>query len=164
MEPYFAGQTIDHPHCPLEHVSSAFQSLDTVRALHQTVVSLRTALEDAHREIDNLKKQIVIKSDIDDGKIFHSQRQLKELKDRIDETRELFVKLPPESDTELTVELPLEIESIEKPKDSNLKQKSETKKVDFVESASSDKKNIIPVSSRISPFSISAICPTENSI
>lgn len=59
--------------CPLEHISSAFQSLDTVRALHHTVVSLRSALEDAHKEIDNLKKQISIQTDIDDGKVYRRE-------------------------------------------------------------------------------------------
>lgn len=62
-------------HCaPIENISSvALQSLDTVRALHQTVVSLRTALEDAHREIETLKKQIVITNDIEEGKKYRKQ-------------------------------------------------------------------------------------------
>lgn len=52
-----------------QHIPTvAFQSLDTVRALHQTVVSLRKALEDAHREIDTLKKQINVHEDIEEGK------------------------------------------------------------------------------------------------
>lgn len=71
-----------HPHhhhhavellCPHEHISSAFQSLDTVRALHHTVITLRAALEDAHREIDNLKKNISIQTVIDDGKVYRQQ-------------------------------------------------------------------------------------------
>lgn len=53
-----------------EHVSTTIQSLDTVRALHQTVVCLRSALEDAHREINQLKKQISVNEDIDSGKEF----------------------------------------------------------------------------------------------
>lgn len=57
-------QPTNDPHIP----TVAFQSLDTVRALHQTVVSLRNALEDAHREIDTLKKQIIVKDDIEEGK------------------------------------------------------------------------------------------------
>lgn len=52
----------------------AIQSLDTVRALHQTVVSLRNALEEAHREIDSLKKQITVKDDIEEGKKFRDQQ------------------------------------------------------------------------------------------
>lgn len=60
--------------CPVDNISpAAYQSLDTVRALHQTVVSLRTALEAAHREIDTLKRQIVVTSDIRDGKAYHVQ-------------------------------------------------------------------------------------------
>lgn len=57
-------------HCPLEHASSAFQSFDTVRALHQSVLCLRAALENAHKEIDTLKKQISVQSDVKEGKIF----------------------------------------------------------------------------------------------
>lgn len=66
-----ASQPIESsPECPVEHLSAAIQSLDTVRALHQTVVSLRAALEDAHREIEHLKKHISINVDIDNGKVF----------------------------------------------------------------------------------------------
>lgn len=68
------------PICPVEHLSAAVQSLDTVRALHSTVVSLRTALEEAHREIDQLKKQIRIGEDIESGKEF--RRSLDNLSDR----------------------------------------------------------------------------------
>lgn len=71
MDQSVGDNQFERQHCPLNStVSTAFQSLDTVRALHQTVVSLRTALEDAHKEIDNLKKQILIQTDIDDGKLF----------------------------------------------------------------------------------------------
>lgn len=72
------GQQYEQP-CQLEHISTVFQSLDTVRALHHTVVSLRTALEDAHREIENLKKKISIQTDIDDGKIFHQRVNKEEI-------------------------------------------------------------------------------------
>lgn len=71
MDQTAGGGQFERQHCPLNTtVSTAFQSLDTVRALHQTVVSLRTALEDAHKEIDDLKKQILIQTDIDDGKTY----------------------------------------------------------------------------------------------
>lgn len=62
-------QPTDDPHIP----TVAFQSLDTVRALHQTVVSLRKALENANREIDTLKKQITVKDDIEEGKKYREQ-------------------------------------------------------------------------------------------
>lgn len=68
--------------CPVENISpAAYQSLDTVRALHQTVVSLRTALEAAHREIDTLKRQIVVTSDIRDGKTFFAEDTIRTLTD-----------------------------------------------------------------------------------
>lgn len=57
------------PHIP----TAVYQSLDTVRALHQTVVYLRKALEKAHREIDTLKKQITVKDDIEEGKKYREQ-------------------------------------------------------------------------------------------
>lgn len=53
----------------------AFQSLDTVRALHQTVVHLRNALEEANREIETLKKQIIVKDDIEEGRKYREQQQ-----------------------------------------------------------------------------------------
>lgn len=59
---------------PVDNISpAAFQSLDTVRALHQTVVSLRTALEAAQREIDTLKRQVIVTTDIRDGKAYYEQ-------------------------------------------------------------------------------------------
>lgn len=51
----------------------ALQSLDTVRALHQTVVHLRTALQKANQEIDSLKKQINVKDTIEEGKKYREQ-------------------------------------------------------------------------------------------
>lgn len=59
--------------CPLEHASTAFQSFDTVRALHQSVLCLRAALENAHKEIDTLKKQISVQKDIKEGKLFREK-------------------------------------------------------------------------------------------
>lgn len=53
--------------------TAAYQSLDTVRALHQTVVYLRKALEKAHLEIDSLKNQISVKDDIEEGKKYREQ-------------------------------------------------------------------------------------------
>lgn len=72
-----AHQHTDRAYCTTaESVSpAALQSLDTVRTLHQTVVSLRTALEAAHREIDTLKRQIVVTTDIRDGKAYHVQQE-----------------------------------------------------------------------------------------
>lgn len=75
--------------CPVENISTvAFQSLDTVRALHQTVVSLRTALEEAHKEIDNLKKQIVITTDIEEGKRFREIEKKKQRHSAVNKDKE----------------------------------------------------------------------------
>lgn len=54
--------------------AQANQSLDTVRTLHHTVVSLRNALDDARREISNLKKQINVQTVIDEGKAFKQEQ------------------------------------------------------------------------------------------
>lgn len=65
-----------HFHCPpaslaaVQSCAQANQSLDTVRSLHQTVVSLRNALDDARREISSLKQQMNVRTDIDEGKAF----------------------------------------------------------------------------------------------
>lgn len=47
---------------------TAIRSIDTVRSLHQTVVSLRSALEDSRQEIEKLKKQILITNEIQDAR------------------------------------------------------------------------------------------------
>lgn len=47
---------------------TAIHSIDTVRSLHQTVVSLRSALEDSRQEIEKLRKQILITNEIQDAR------------------------------------------------------------------------------------------------
>ena len=59
---------------------TAVRSIDTVKALHQTVVSLRTALDESRQEIDKLKKQITVNSEIQDAK--HQQHILEESTDQ----------------------------------------------------------------------------------
>lgn len=55
------------------NVQTTLQSLDTVRALHQTVVSLREALENSHKEIEKLKKQIVVHTEVKEGNDYHER-------------------------------------------------------------------------------------------
>lgn len=55
------------------NVQTTLQSLDTVRALHQTVVSLREALENSHKEIEKLKKQIVVHTEVKEGNEYHER-------------------------------------------------------------------------------------------
>lgn len=64
-------------------VPAAYQSLDTVQALHQTVVSLRQTLEKANLEIKSLKNRIAIKEYIDKGKKYHSQLNIDSIRDRL---------------------------------------------------------------------------------
>lgn len=47
---------------------TAIRSIDTVRSLHQTVVSLRSALEESRQEIEKLRKQILISNEIQDAR------------------------------------------------------------------------------------------------
>lgn len=47
---------------------TAIRSIDTVRALHQTVVSLRSALDESRQEIEKLKKQIDINHEIQEAR------------------------------------------------------------------------------------------------
>lgn len=51
-----------------QRYSTAVKSIDTVRALHQTVVSLRSALDESRQEIEKLKKQIVVNHEIQNAK------------------------------------------------------------------------------------------------
>lgn len=72
MERSESGQgSVCYPHYHENHYCTALRSIDTVRALHQTVVSLRTALDDSKREIEKLKKQIVVNNEIQDGRHCH---------------------------------------------------------------------------------------------
>lgn len=50
--------------CPMENLTTTIQSIDTVRTLHQTIVALRTALEDAKLEIQRLRNQLTAQSEI----------------------------------------------------------------------------------------------------
>jgi hypothetical protein len=50
------------------HFCKAIRKIDTVRALHQTIVTLRNALDDSRLEIEKLKKQILISNEIQDAR------------------------------------------------------------------------------------------------
>uniref|UniRef100_A0A182WFN5 Uncharacterized protein n=1 Tax=Anopheles minimus TaxID=112268 RepID=A0A182WFN5_9DIPT len=60
-------------YCPYSDTSSSelqsyVRPFDTVRALHETVVSLRTALEESRREVDQLRQQINVRETVDQGR------------------------------------------------------------------------------------------------
>ncbi|XP_053670371.1 uncharacterized protein LOC128720703 [Anopheles nili] len=60
-------------YCPYSDSSSSelqsyVRPFDTVRALHETVVSLRTALEESRREVDQLRQQINVRDTVEQGR------------------------------------------------------------------------------------------------
>lgn len=73
-----SGQgSVCYPHYHgTSHYCTALRSIDTVRALHQTVVSLRTALDESKLEIEKLKKQIDVNSEIHDSRPCHHPAEL----------------------------------------------------------------------------------------
>ncbi|XP_050090046.1 uncharacterized protein LOC126574108 isoform X2 [Anopheles aquasalis] len=64
-------------YCPYSDSSSSLQSyvrpFDTVRALHETVVSLRTALEESRREVDQLRQQITVRDTVEQARQSHGK-------------------------------------------------------------------------------------------
>lgn len=69
----------EHQYC------TAIRSIDTVRALHQTVVSLRTALEESRLEIEKLKKQILINTEIKDARPCQHSQQIHKIQQQSQE-------------------------------------------------------------------------------
>ena len=85
----------EHQYC------TAIRSIDTVRALHQTVVSLRTALDESRQEIEKLKKQILINSEIQDARqcnhpiSLSQQIDYKALGEKVSELEKIYYKAHP---------------------------------------------------------------------
>jgi hypothetical protein len=93
-----------HPHHQHRYCT-ALQSIDTVRALHQTVVSLRSALDDSRLEIEKLKKQIIVNNEIQEARPCHhptvSNSQLvdfKSLGDKVSELEKIYYKTHPKGE------------------------------------------------------------------
>jgi hypothetical protein len=85
----------EHRYC------TAIRSIDTVRALHQTVVSLRSALEDSRQEIEKLKKQILISNEIQDARQCHhpeinQQIDYKTLDEKVSALERIYHKAHPQ--------------------------------------------------------------------
>lgn len=85
----------EHQYC------TAIRSIDTVRSLHQTVVSLRTALDESRQEIEKLKKQILINSEIQDARQCNhpinlsQQIDYKALGEKVSELEKIYYKAHP---------------------------------------------------------------------
>lgn len=102
-ERVFYPQYNEHRYC------TALRSIDTVRSLHQTVVSLRTALDDSRQEIEKLKKQIIINNEIQDARPCHHPEvaikpvDYKTLGDKVSELEKIYYKThPKDEDKEVT--------------------------------------------------------------
>lgn len=96
-ERVFYSPYSEHQYC------TAIRSIDTVRSLHQTVVSLRTALDESRQEIEKLKKQILINSEIQDARQCNhpinlsQQIDYKVLGEKVSELEKIYYKAHPKS-------------------------------------------------------------------
>lgn len=97
-ERVFYPQYNEHRYC------TALRSIDTVRSLHQTVVSLRSALDDSRQEIEKLKKQIIINNEIQDARPCHHPETVnqsvdyKTLGDKVSELEKIYYKTHPKGE------------------------------------------------------------------
>lgn len=96
-----------YPHYDEHRYCTALRSIDTVRALHQTVVSLRSALDESKREIEKLKKQIIVNSEIQDGRQCphlsnnpNTTVDYQTLGDKVSELERIYFKAHPSSQEE----------------------------------------------------------------
>lgn len=95
----FYSQYSDHRYC------TAIKSIDTVRALHQTVVSLRNALDESRQEIEKLKKQIIINNEIQEARPCHHPEaalkaiDYKSLGEKVSELEKIYYKSYPKADS-----------------------------------------------------------------
>lgn len=121
---------------------TAIRSIDTVRALHQTVVSLRSALDESRQEIEKLKKQIIINNEIQDARPCHhpdvasqSSIDYKTLGDKVSELEKIYFKSHPKEATD--------DEHVEADvKKNETKAKSDAKKVSLAPAISISTQNI----------------------
>lgn len=94
----FYPQYNEHRYC------TALRSIDTVRSLHQTVVSLRSALDESRLEIEKLKKQIIVNNEIQDARPCHHPEtssqsiDYKTLGDKVSELEKIYYKAHPKGE------------------------------------------------------------------
>lgn len=98
-------ERVFYPHFNEHRYCTALRSIDTVRALHQTVVSLRSALDESRQEIEKLKKQIIVNNEIQEARPCHhptiSNTQLvdfKSLGDKVSELEKIYYKTHPKGE------------------------------------------------------------------
>lgn len=118
---------------------TAVRSIDTVRALHQTVVSLRGALDESRQEIEKLKKQIIINNEIQDARPCHhpdvatqSSIDYKTLGDKVSELEKIYYKSHPRDDEQAEADV----------KKTETKGKSDAKRVSLAPAISISTQNL----------------------
>lgn len=109
-EPSGEHERVFYPHYNEHRYCTALRSIDTVRALHQTVVSLRSALDESRQEIEKLKKQIIVNNEIQDARPCHHPAitsgqsvDFKSLGDKVSELEKIYYKTHPKGDDEKEV-------------------------------------------------------------
>lgn len=92
-------ERVFYPHYNEHRYCTALRSIDTVRALHQTVVSLRSALDESRQEIEKLKKQIIVNNEIQEARPCHhptiantQSADFKTLGDKVSELEKIYYK------------------------------------------------------------------------
>jgi hypothetical protein len=95
-------ERVFYPHYNEHRYCTALRSIDTVRALHQTVVSLRSALDESRQEIEKLKKQIIVNNEIQEARPCHhpaiesgQSADFKSLGDKVSELEKIYYKTHP---------------------------------------------------------------------
>lgn len=98
-------ERVFYPHYNEHRYCTALRSIDTVRALHQTVVSLRGALDESRQEIEKLKRQIIINNEIQEARPCHHPEivsqsiDYKTLGEKVSELEKIYYKTHPKEVT-----------------------------------------------------------------
>lgn len=127
-ERVFYPQYNDQRYC------TALRSIDTVRALHQTVVSLRSALDDSRQEIEKLKKQIIINNEIQEARPCHHPELVnqaidyKTLGDKVSKLEKIYYKSHPKSGDEKEVTFANDASALNDNDETVKKEETRTKK------------------------------------
>lgn len=98
-------ERVFYPHYNEHRYCTALRSIDTVRALHQTVVSLRSALDESRQEIEKLKKQIIVNNEIQEARPCHHPAitsgqsvDFKSLGEKVSELEKIYYKTHPKGE------------------------------------------------------------------
>ncbi|XP_055538622.1 uncharacterized protein LOC129726061 [Wyeomyia smithii] len=126
---------------------SYVRPFDTIRALHETIVSLRTALEESRQDNDRLRKQISVRSIVDEGKSYLQQQQEETIEDNPNfsiiesDEKEIPEKKPKKLKKKYKVRIP---EDRSETEDRTTSDQEETRKKPSTKDARQQKVSIVP--------------------